>query len=264
MKKVFVIILLLVLVSACDDFKLDLEELVKAAKIYKEAELKAKFPACPPETPFRIGAVLVGPCVSMDEFEYYMKLRLSGSTSYSEMDFITTIKSQQIGQKKNCPPDKPYYVSKFLFFGGECLSQAEFEKKKEIEIDEWTQKEIEQEKHRYVESPIYCKDDFLYDTQEHRCISTDQCNDAYTYFNVDTGDCSCNEGYRMTNDGCEKEIANKQCKYDSDCGKPTCSRTYYKTVHRCNARTYKCEQETIDCREDFGSGAICGSGLCVS
>ncbi len=261
MKKILVFFLILVIfVSACTEEEMQefKDNLVKTAYHYKKAEMSGKL-LCPKERPFRIGGVFYGSCVDGEILGEYIELKLKGSTSYDEKTFLINTRAQFLGQKNNCPPDKPYYVKGFFLFGGKCISQAEFEKQKNVEVIEW--EEHETDKDRFVESSM-CDPGFLFDTHKDLCVSTSQCNDAHMFFNRWTGDCDCDEGYIMTDEECVREITNRECEYDSDCGQPSCSGSYTKRMPRCNVRTYRCYTETVDCKEYFGSSATCRNGLC--
>ncbi|MFH0874910.1 MAG: hypothetical protein V1859_03160 [archaeon] len=234
------------------------EDIMKAVKIYKEAELLGKFPPCPSERPYRVGGAVFGPCISEEDMKIYAQMRLQGSTPYEEKVFILKTKALILGNEKNCPAGKPYYHTKFLIFGGNCYTEKEFSQLNNLDIETWEEKE--EGKTRFIVSNEYCKDGFLYDTHKHLCVSTSQCDLPHTFFDTNTGNCACDEGYRMVEgEGCLAEQENKECKYDSDCGKSSCNGKN-KIMPRCDARTYKCYTETVDCTENFGENAFCDSG----
>jgi len=261
MKRIILIILLLsslLTLTSCSEEELEaiMEDMVKMAAIYKKAEMAGKL-LCPTGRPYRVGGVFGGTCVDEDGMAQFIEIRMRGSESYSEKEFILTMKGQFLGQKKGCPQDKPYFKPGFLVFGGKCMTFEEYSKVMKIDIDKWEEHEIIKGQTRYVDSPEYCEKGFLYDTHTHNCVSTSQCNSANMYFDRNSGYCECNEGYRMTNgDVCEKEPTNKECEYDSDCGDNYCSGKY-KKMKRCNTRTYTCWTETVDCTELFGEDSTC-------
>ncbi|MBT3465159.1 hypothetical protein HOD20_02515 [archaeon] len=264
---VIFLVISLLFITSCKEGDLEsmMEDLVKAAAIYKKAEMTGKVAFCPDDKPFRMGGLFGGVCVSKETFAKYIEVKLKGSTSYTDKEFITVTKAQFLAGKNNCPADKPYYAKGFLMFGGKCMSWEEFQKEKEISIEKWELNEEAKGQTRFIESPDFCEPGFLYDTHTEMCTSTDQCDQNHMFFDRVTGACLCEEGYDSVDDECVLEPKNKECNYDNECGKPRCFGTYSKMMPRCNARTYKCYTETVNCQEDFGRDYICDKAtvMCV-
>jgi hypothetical protein len=257
--KVFALLVILCLITVgCEDM---IREIVKAVKIQKEAEMFGKFPPCPKERPYRIGGPVFGPCVDEGTLSEYIDLKLKGSSSDTEKDFILFTKATLFGQQMNCPKEKPYYINTFLFFG-KCITKAELQEKIKGEISQWEQQEQQQGKKRFIAGSSFCKEGMLYDSHNEVCIDPSSCSTyPNTIFNSKTGNCDCKEGYVMAEEGCSPEITNRECEYDNECGTPSCS-GYNKIMPRCDTRTYKCWSETVNCREYFGDKATCVSGQC--
>lgn len=120
------IILALILVSflmlsGCEEL---IEEIVASAKVKAAAEAEGKMTFCPEERPYRVGG-LAGVCVDEDGLSEFIDLKLHG-TDDEQKAFVKTTKALQKGQDKECPEETPYYVTGFLFFGGKCVSKADF------------------------------------------------------------------------------------------------------------------------------------------
>jgi hypothetical protein len=192
----------------------------------------------------------------------YTDLKMAGSSSESEKDLVLVVKATYLGEKMKCPPEKPYYVHTFLLFG-KCITKAELSEKASGEIEQWTEIEKSQGKERFIAGSSFCQKGQLYDSHDEVCVDPKGC-DAYPnmMFNMQNGNCDCQEGYVKAEVGCSKEIASRECEYDSNCGDPSCSGTS-KLMQRCDTRTYTCYTETVDCKEYFGQDATCKAGKCV-
>jgi hypothetical protein len=119
-----------------------------SAKVKQEAQSLGSMTFCPDERPYRVGGIR-GPCVDEDGLSEYTGLKLHG-TDDEQSVFIKTTKALQKGQDKECPKETPYYVSGFLFFGGRCVSKADFN---QYLADGTLDKEDDEEKDGEEEAP---------------------------------------------------------------------------------------------------------------
>ncbi|MBN1502307.1 hypothetical protein JW930_02080 [Candidatus Woesearchaeota archaeon] len=125
-KHIFLLLITVLLVTtSCEEI---MQEIMEDVKIKQNALLKGKIYLCPKDKPFRIGG-FGGVCVGSEIMtEYSEKVRNDEDTD----NFIRTQKALQLGDKKDCPQDRPYYVKRNLF-SGDCLSAEDF-KPEEVEV----------------------------------------------------------------------------------------------------------------------------------
>ena len=100
---VIFLVISLLFITSCKEGDLEsmMEDLVKAAAIYKKAEMTGKVAFCPDDKPFRMGGLFGGVCVSKETFAKYIEVKLKGSTSYTDKEFITVTKAQFLAGKNN-------------------------------------------------------------------------------------------------------------------------------------------------------------------
>jgi len=79
MKKVFFLFIILIFLSSCDDMDSIVQDMMVVAKLTKEAEIKAVFPPCPKDKPYRIGMPITGPCVDEETLGEYFEIKLTGN-----------------------------------------------------------------------------------------------------------------------------------------------------------------------------------------
>ncbi|MBU0756490.1 MAG: hypothetical protein KKF44_00365 [Nanoarchaeota archaeon] len=249
----------LLLLSSCDSLEKMMEDLMVSIKITMTAKILGTWPMCPSDKPYKIGG-LGGVCVDAFGLADFVGIRLQGTIPEEEKAFLLIQRARLFGDKKNCPPDKPYFKRTFLTWGN-CLSQKEFDNELISQVDDWKKVEEERGRTRLLGNTQYCDKGHFYDTHTHECLDPTYCNEfKNAYFNKESGNCECKDGYGWGEDDCDKIPETKECYYDNEChiskGKPKCSGTT-KIIPRCNARTYTCWVESVECKESFGANAIC-------
>lgn len=132
--KCLILSLLLVILfgtTGCEEL---MEDIVKSMKIYSKAKSSGKIWCHDEAKPYRIGGIR-GVCVGDEEMKTYVELVMDETEDEIVKNYITVQKAKLLGQKKNCPSDKPYYVRKLLFMG-DCLSASELSSKVG-DLDDW-------------------------------------------------------------------------------------------------------------------------------
>jgi hypothetical protein len=271
MKKLILILAILILSTFFLGCEIDTEKLmeamVKSAKEQKKAEWYGWLARCPDDAPYRIGGLWGGTCTDKEGLSEYVSIRLRGTEPEAEKRLILAQRALLEGRENMCPKSLPYYTGRV---GPDaCVSREEFyEHFIGEDVEAWEKEEEKAGKTRFLTDTSYCKAGFAYDTHLHLCVGMD-CG-ANARFDLATGDCkcdkgytmtgdgclkaeSCKEGYRLTLNGCEKEPSNKQCVYDSDCkSKGTyCSSSAIMVRYVCNARTYRCDPQRVECGEGY-------------
>jgi hypothetical protein len=117
-KIIIVFLILFIFLTGCEDL---IQEAIKALKITKKAQWEGKATFCPEDKPYRVGG-LTGVCVDSDKLADYIEIKMQNPED--EEEWVKKMEELAAGEKKDCPPDKPYY-RKTSLFKGECMAENE-------------------------------------------------------------------------------------------------------------------------------------------